>query len=64
MVGKKFDRRGSGPMFWVLLVFVVFVMYSVSVAAVTADDCGKGAPKTWHVFPPAWECDARLPGYG
>ncbi len=45
-----------------MLVVVVFVLYSVTVALSTADDCGSG-PKSWQLFPPAWECETT-PGYG
>ena len=53
--GKRLDRRGSGPIFWVLLVVVVFALFSVMMAASTADDCGSGN-KQWQFFPPQWEC--------
>lgn len=50
-------------MFWLLLAVLVFVLYSASVAALTAEDCGDGAKQTWQVLPPGWECSNRLPGY-
>lgn len=61
---KKFDRRGSGPLFWVLLVLIIFALYSGTVAALTADDCPAGSNASWQVFPPAWDCSPQLPGYG
>ena len=64
MVGKsKLDRRGSGPFFWIALVVLVFSLYSLTVAAATADDCGEGVDKEWIIFPPGWECESR-PGFG
>ena len=61
---RKFDKRGSGPMFWLLLALLVFALYSASVAALTAEDCGEGAKQTWQILPPGWECSNRLSGYG
>jgi hypothetical protein len=49
------DRRGSGPLWFVMLVIVVFVLYSVTVALSTADDCGSYG-REWKIFPPEWEC--------
>lgn len=60
--GKKMDRRGSGPWWFIALAFVVFCLYSLTVAASTADKCNDG-PKEWQFFPPAWECVGR-PGFG
>jgi hypothetical protein len=62
--GGRVDRRGSGLVFWVLLLVVILGLYSISVAILTQDDCGEGVAKTWSVFPPEWECDPQLPGYG
>lgn len=62
--GGRVDRRGSGPLFWVLLIVVVFGLYSISVAILTQNDCGKGTAKSWNLFPPEWECEGQLPGYG
>jgi hypothetical protein len=45
-----------------MLAVVVFCLYSVAAAAVTADDCGDG-PKEWKFFPPGYECVGR-PGFG
>jgi len=59
MVGKsKLDRRGSGPFFWIALIVLVFSLYSLTVAATTADDC-EGRDKEWVIFPPGWECHGR-----
>ena len=60
---NKLDRRGSGPFFWIAIVVVVFALYSLTVAATTAEDCGDGVDKEWIVFPPGWECHSR-PGFG
>jgi hypothetical protein len=60
--GKRLDRRGSGPLWFVMLAIVVFTLYSVAVAIATSDDCGD-AGKDWQVFPPGWECKTR-PGFG
>ena len=63
MVGKsKLDRRGSGPWFFVALVLVLFALYSLAVAASTADECGDRG-MSWKFFPPQWECDAPV-GFG
>ena len=63
MVGKsKLDRRGSGPLWFVMLAVAIFVLYSATLALSTADKCGSGL-KHWEVFPPGWECDAAT-GFG
>jgi hypothetical protein len=53
----------------VLVVAVVFVLFSVGVAIGTADNCGGGSNKLnntnkdWNYFPPRWDCNATtLPG--
>ncbi len=55
--GKKMDRRGSGPWFFIAIAFLVFCIYSLAVAASTADDCGSGS-KSWELIPPGWECNS------
>lgn len=56
--------RGGGPMWFVALVVVIFALYSLAIAATTADKCdGVGGDKTWQVMPPRWQCDAPR-GYG
>jgi len=63
MLGKnKMDRRGSGPLWFLMLAVAIFCLYSIAVAAATEDDCNSG-PKHWEVFPPGWECEAT-PGFG
>jgi len=62
MAGKKLDRRGSGPLWFVMLAVVIFVLYSVAVAVAGQDDCNGGA-KSWQVIPPGWTCDTT-PGFG
>jgi hypothetical protein len=56
------DRRGSGPVWFVILVVVVFALYSVTVALSTADKCGNGG-REWQLFPPEWKC-LGVPGFG
>lgn len=63
-MGKNLYRRGSGPMWYVALVVVIFALYSLAVAWSTADKCeASGGGKTWQVMPPRWECNGR-PGLG
>jgi hypothetical protein len=62
MAGNKMDRRGSGPLWFVILVVVIFALYSVTVALSTADECGTFGQE-WQIFPPEWECVAP-PGFG
>lgn len=57
--GRKLDRRGNGPWWFIALAFVLFCLYSLAVAGATAEDCGEDAPKHWEFFPPAWECENR-----
>jgi hypothetical protein len=52
--GRKLDRRGDGPFFFILIGFLVFAMYSLAIAVATADDCPGG--QSWRFFPPGWEC--------
>ena len=64
MVGKsKLDSTGSGPFFWIAIVVLGFALYSLTVAAVTYEDCPDGVDREWVIFPPGWECQAR-PGFG
>ena len=60
---KRMDSTGAGPFFWIAIVVLGFALYSLTVAAVTADDCGEGVDKEWIIFPPEWECNSR-PGFG
>jgi hypothetical protein len=60
--GKKLDRRGSGPLWFLMLAVVIYVLYSAAVAYDGKDDCGGGS-KSWHFFPPEWVCDGT-PGFG
>jgi hypothetical protein len=57
------DRRHSGPWFYLAIALVVFIALSVTIAATTVDDCGRGVDKSWQVFPPKWKCEGHLPGY-
>ena len=59
MLGKnKMDRRGSGPLWFLMLVVTVYILYSAAIAIATGDDCGRGS-KHWVIAPPGWECDVR-----
>jgi hypothetical protein len=53
-------------LFILIIVAVVFMLFSAAVAISTADKCdGKlHADKEWTVFPPGWECASKLPGQG
>jgi hypothetical protein len=56
----KLDSRGSGPMWFLALAMVIFALYSMAVAASTAEKCDiYGGGKTWQVLPPEWKCDVR-----
>jgi hypothetical protein len=56
MVGKsRLDRRGSGPLWFLALAILLYGLFSLTVAASTADDCGR-LDKEWQFFPPEWEC--------
>jgi hypothetical protein len=48
----------------VLVVAVVFVLFSVGVAITTADKCGEhfNAEKEWNYFPPRWDCSTSTIG--
>ena len=55
----------------VVVVAVVFVLFSVGVAVGTADNCNTGGGrlnnvnKEWNYFPPRWDCNSTtLPGQG
>jgi hypothetical protein len=52
----------------VVVVGVVFVLFSIGVAIGTADKCGGGkfdTSKDWNYFPPRWDCNSTtLPGQG
>ena len=63
MVGKsKLDRRGSGPVWFLMLVVLVFALYSITVALATIDKCGDNG-RRWQLFPPEWECIGN-PNFG
>lgn len=51
-------------MWFVALAVVIFALYSLAIAASTADKCdGVSAGKSWQVMPPRWECN-RTRGFG
>ena len=56
---NRLDRRGSGPMFWVALVVLIFALYSAAIAWATVNDCDDYQGKTWQVLPPEWECTGQ-----
>ena len=59
MSRRRLDRRGSGPWWFIAIGFLLYFMYSLAIAAVTEDDCGRAA-KHWEFFPPGWECEVRV----
>ncbi len=60
--GKRLDRRGSGPVWFLMLIVTIYVLYSAAVAYDGQYDCGDG-PKSWQWFPPEWVCEGT-PGFG
>ena len=51
----------------IVVVAVVFALFSIGVAIGTADKCGNthfNTSKDWNYFPPRWECSTTLPGQG
>jgi hypothetical protein len=62
MARHRLNQRGSGPIWFVMLIVVLFVLYSVTIALSTADECGD-LGREWQVFPPEWEC-VGTPGFG
>ena len=51
----------------VVVVAVVFTLFSIGVAIGTADKCGGShlnSSKDWNYFPPRWDCAPKLPGQG
>ena len=63
---KRFDKRHSGPYFYLAIMVIIFAFYSLTIAAITAKDCGDlGLDQHWQVMPPEWKCSSRLgPGFG
>ena len=56
--------RAARPLLLMLLVVgVVFALFSVSIAIGTADKCGDSfnASKDWNYFPPRWDCNVTTP---
>jgi hypothetical protein len=51
-------------LFVVVIVTVVYLLFSAGVAISTADKCDGQlhANKSWTLFPPGWECQTSLPG--
>ena len=48
----------------VVVVAVVFTLFSVGVALATNDKCGSehlNTKKEWNYFPPRWECQSTFP---
>jgi hypothetical protein len=49
----------------VVVVAVVFTLFSIGVAIGTADKCGSqhfNTSKDWNYFPPRWDCTGPLTG--
>lgn len=58
----RLDRTGSGPSWFVALAVLLFAMYSLVVAATTAEDCDAyGGRDHWAIIPPEWECNNPRP---
>jgi hypothetical protein len=55
-------------MLTIIVVLVMFVLFSVGVAIATNDKCGSAHLNTnnkeWNYFPPRWDCTSTLPGQG
>jgi hypothetical protein len=50
-------RTLRGFLLLVIVVAIVFTIFSIGVAVGTADKCGQiHAEKDWHYFPPGWDC--------
>ena len=63
MVGKsKMDRRGSGPLWFLLLGIVIYALFSLMIALGTVDKCDDFG-REWQIFPPEWKCVAD-PNFG
>jgi len=60
---NNLDRRGSGPFFFITIIVLGFALYSLAIAASTADKCNGGQGRDWQIFPPKWECTGN-PGFG
>lgn len=61
-MGKDMYRRGSGPLFFVAIAVLIYALYSLTIAGVTAEKCD-GQGRDWNIAPPRWECTGR-PGFG
>ena len=50
----------------VVVIFVVYTLFSAMVAVSTADKCNGQlrADKEWNFVPPRWDCVSTLPGQG
>ena len=50
-------------LFVVLIVAIVYALFSAGVAVSTADKCNGQlhADKDWNFFPPRWDCVSSLP---
>jgi hypothetical protein len=51
-------------LFVVLIVAIVYTLFSAGVAISTADKCNGQlhADKEWNFVPPRWDCVSTLPG--
>ncbi len=63
-MAKDLYGGGRGFLWLAALAVVLFLFYSLAVAASTADKCdGSPGGRHWEVMPPRWECD-RVRGFG
>jgi hypothetical protein len=58
--------RALRPLLLIVVVLVVvFTLFSIGVAIGTADKCGSGrfdTSKDWNYFPPRWDCTGPTTG--
>lgn len=56
LVGK--GEGGRGPVFFILIAFMIFALYSGIIAWKTLDKCGdENSAKSWRIYPPGWVCE-------
>lgn len=59
-MGFKINKQdgGSGALFWVLLVVMLYAAASGIIAYQTVEKCGsQHSAKSWRVYPPGWVCE-------
>lgn len=58
VTSDKTKVRRRGALFFIGVVVLAYVLFSVAVAIGTVDTCGdEDAPKHWSFFPPEWVCE-------